>query len=78
MQEIGIRSNKAVVGMLKTAGEHLTDPHLVASMLQGVMVGVSRRLLESPAPERQFDSVRQELILLACAYLNVCSTRPSV
>jgi len=78
VQEMGIRSNKAVVGMLKTAGEHLTDPQLVASMLQGVMFGVSRRLLESPAPERQFESVRQELILLACAYLNVCSTRPSV
>jgi AcrR family transcriptional regulator len=78
VQEMGIRSNKAVAGMLKTAGEHLTDPPLVASMLQGVMVGVSRRLLESPAPERQFDSVRLELILLACAYLNVCSTRPSV
>ena len=75
-QEMGIRSNKAVVGMLETARERLTaDPQLVASMLQGVMGGVSRKLLESTAPEKQFHRVRQELIFLACAYLNACSAR---
>jgi AcrR family transcriptional regulator len=76
VQEMGIKSNKAVVAMLKTAREQLTtDPQLVASMLQGVMAGVSRRLLESTAPEKQFDTLRRELILLACAYLNACSAR---
>ena len=75
-QEVGIKSNKAVVGMLKTAREQLTtDPQLIASMLQGVMSGVSRRLLESTAPEKQFDTLRKELIFLACAYLNACSAR---
>lgn len=75
-QEKAIRSHKAITAMLKTAQEHLTtDPQLVASMLQGVMVGVSRKLLESPAPEKQFDILRQEMIFLACAYLNACSTR---
>jgi AcrR family transcriptional regulator len=74
VQEMGIRSNRAVVGMLNTARERLaTHPQLVASMLQSVMAGVSRRLLESAAPEKQFESVRQETILLACAYLNACS-----
>ncbi len=78
-QETGARSNKAVVGMLQTASERLIiDPELVASMLQGLMVGVSRRLLESKAPEKQFDAVRQEMILLASTYLNACSTRSSV
>jgi AcrR family transcriptional regulator len=76
VRETGIKSNKAIVGMLKTAREPLTtDPQLVASMLQGVMVGVSRRLLESTAPEKQFDILRQEMIFLACAYLNACSAR---
>ena len=76
VQEMGIRSNKAVVGMLKTAKEQLTtDPQLVASMLQGVMVGVGRRLLESTAPEKQFDTMLQELIFLACAYLKASSAR---
>jgi len=73
-QETGIRSTKAIVGMLKTASEQLTtDPQLVASMLQSAMFGVSRRLLESSAPEKEFDPLRQELIFLACAYLDACS-----
>jgi AcrR family transcriptional regulator len=77
VQEMGIKSNKAVVGMLKTARDRLTtDPQLVASMLQGVMVGVSRRLLESTAPEKQFDILREEMIFLARAYVNACSARP--
>jgi AcrR family transcriptional regulator len=76
-QEMGIKTNKAVVGMLKTARDRLTtDPQLVASMLQGVMVGVSRRLLESTAPEKQFDILREEMIFLARAYVNACSARP--
>ncbi len=36
VQEMTIRSSKAVVGMLKTAKELKADPQLVASMLQGV------------------------------------------
>jgi AcrR family transcriptional regulator len=79
VQQIGGRSNKAIVGMLATACEPLTtDPQLVASMLQGAMVGVSRRLLESDAPEKQFEILRKELIFLACAYLAACSARTSV
>jgi AcrR family transcriptional regulator len=79
VQQIGERSNKAIVGMLATACEPLSrDPQLVASMLQSAMVGVSRRLLESGAPEKQFETVRQELIFLASAYLKACSARSSV
>jgi AcrR family transcriptional regulator len=69
VQQTGVRTNKAIVRMLETAYEPLTiDPQLVASMLQGAMVGVSRRLLESGAAERQFESMREELVFLACAY----------
>lgn len=76
VNQMQIRCNKAVVDMLKTSSEQLaTDPQLVASMLQGAMVGVSRRLLESTAPEKHFDTLRQELIFLACAYLKACSAR---
>jgi len=75
-RDMGVRANQAVVSMLMTAREQLTtDPQLVASMLQGVMAGVSRRLLESPAPEKEFDVLQQELIFLARAYLKACSTR---
>lgn len=65
-----VRMNQAIVAMLKTAREGLlSDPELVASMVQGVMAGVSRRLLESDAPEKHLHAVRQELITLLCTYL---------
>jgi AcrR family transcriptional regulator len=70
VQQTSLRSNRAIVAMLASCGQPLTrDPELVASILQGAMAGVSRRLLESAAPERQFQALRQELILFACAYL---------
>lgn len=81
VQQVGARSNKAIVAMLASASEPLSeakDPQVVASMLQAAMVGVSRRLLESNAPEKQFDTVRQELIFFVTAYLKACSTQPSV
>jgi hypothetical protein len=76
VQQMGSRSNKAIVELLKSAREPLTtDPRVVASMLQGAMFGVSRRMLESGAPEKQFAVLRKELIVLARAYLKACSAR---
>ena len=71
-----IKSTKAIIAMLETSTERLiTDPQLVTSMLQGAMSGVSRILLESAAPEKQFETLRQELIFVACSYLKACSAR---
>jgi len=79
VQQMGTQSNKAIVQMLASASEPLTtDPQLVASMLQGAMVGVSRRMLESGAPREQLDILGRELIFAACAYLDACSARVSV
>ena len=79
VQQMGIRCNEAIVRMLKSSGEPIaTDPQLVASILQGMMVGVSRRMLESGAPEKESDALRRELIVVACAYLDACSARVSV
>jgi hypothetical protein len=76
VQQIGTRSNTAIVRMLESACDPLTtDPQLVASMLQGAMVGVSRRMLESGAAEKQFDGLGRELIFMACAYVDACSAR---
>jgi AcrR family transcriptional regulator len=73
-REIGRRSNQAIIAMLASAREPLTkDPQLVASMLQGAMAGISRRLLESDAPEELFETFRQEMTLFACSYLKACS-----
>jgi AcrR family transcriptional regulator len=78
-QQMGVRFNRAIVRMLESASEPLTtDPQLVASMLQGAMVGVSRRMLESGAAEKQFEGLRRELIAMACAYLDACSEGVSV
>jgi AcrR family transcriptional regulator len=74
VQQITTRSNKAIVAMLSTAHPPLTkDPQLVATMLQGAMAGVSRRLLESPKPEKHFDAHLEELTFFACSYLEACS-----
>ena len=76
VQQTGGRTNKAIVGMLETSSDPLQgNAALVASMLQGAMVGVSRRLLESNAAEKQFAAARQELIFMACSYLRACSAR---
>jgi hypothetical protein len=70
LKRTGTRFNQAIVEMLASSCEPLhKDPQLVATMLQAAMAGVSRRLLESEAPEQHFESYRRELILLASAYL---------
>jgi AcrR family transcriptional regulator len=76
VQQMGVRTNKAIVGMLASARVPLAkDSQLVASMLQGAMAGISRKLLESGAPEKEFDTFRDELIIFACAYLDASSVR---
>ena len=78
-KQMGTRFNQAIVRMLATASDSLTtDPQLVAFMIQGAMVGVTRMLLESGAPGEQFGTLRRELIVLACAYMDACVTRSSV
>jgi AcrR family transcriptional regulator len=73
VQQITTRSSQAMVAMLISAKPPLSkDPHLVASILQGAMAGVSRRLLESGSPEKHFVSMRDELIAFASAYLQAC------
>ena len=79
VQQIGNRSNKAIVAMLESSFERLnTDAALAAAMLQGAMVGVSRSLLEGPAPEKRLDALRAELIFFVASYLKACSLRAAV
>jgi AcrR family transcriptional regulator len=70
VKQIGVRVNKAIVEMLASAREPLAkDLQLIASMLQAAMSGVSRRLPGSAAPEKEFDTLHQELIFIVCTYL---------
>lgn len=73
-QQMNRRAHKMVVALLETAPESLTrEPELIASMLQSMMNGVSRKLLESPVPEKNFPTMRQELLFLAEVYVQACS-----
>lgn len=77
VQQIGVKINKAMLEMFASARELLTkDPQLVASMIQAAMAGVSRRMLESAAPEKEFETLHRELIFFVRAYLQACSARP--
>jgi AcrR family transcriptional regulator len=76
VQRMSKRMHRALVAMLSTSRESLqTDPRIASSMLQGAMAGVSRRLLESEAPEDELDSLRQELVFLVRTYLEACAAR---
>jgi AcrR family transcriptional regulator len=73
-QQTSRRALKEIVAMLETAPEPLTkEPEMIAAMLQSMMNGVSRKLLESPAPEKHFPAMRQELLFLAEVYVRACS-----
>jgi AcrR family transcriptional regulator len=70
-QQLGSRSNKTIVQMLLSSCEPLTaDVHLVAAVLHGAMVGVSRRMLESGATRLQLQTLVEEVIFAACAYVD--------
>ena len=75
-RQVGLHFNQAIADMFATTSDPLdTDPALVATTLQAAMAGVSRRILESPSPEKQLAPLRGELIRMACAYLDACSLR---
>jgi hypothetical protein len=46
-------------------------------LLQGRMTGVSRRILESGAPEKQFATLGRELMVMAASYLDAYAPSPS-
>ncbi|MGC4049774.1 MAG: TetR/AcrR family transcriptional regulator [Paludibaculum sp.] len=72
------RVDHAIVHMLNTSSDPLcADPQLIADMLQGAMSGVSRRLLESSAPEQKYEALKNELIRMACAYLETPAVQVS-
>jgi AcrR family transcriptional regulator len=77
-REAGEKTVRAIAAMLATSRDALkTDPQLAASMLQAMMAGISRRLLESTSPEREYETLRDELAFLASTYLRACSQKLS-
>jgi AcrR family transcriptional regulator len=71
---MSIKAQRTIAAMLTTSRDPLsTDPQLVASMLHAAMASVSRRLMESATPEKDYPQLRHELIFLVRVYLQACS-----
>ncbi|MDR3751014.1 MAG: TetR/AcrR family transcriptional regulator [Terracidiphilus sp.] len=67
------RAKDALVELLKSAPETLkTDLQLMATVLQSIIAGVKRRLLESDMPEEQFEVMQRELVLVVRNYVRAC------
>jgi len=73
------KANGAIVTLLQSAPETLTtDVQLMATVLQSTIAGVKRQLLESDAPEAQFEMMRRELVLVVRSYVRACVARQDV
>ena len=74
VRDMSRKTNRAIVTMLTSANDKLTrDPAVVASMLQATMSGVSRRILESSAPDSEYETLRDELVFVVTTYMRACS-----
>ena len=68
-----VRVNEAIAGLLKSAPEGLTrDLRLMATVLQSIIAGVKRQLLESDMAEAQFEVMQRELVLVVRSYARAC------
>jgi len=66
------RMYRIIGDMPLNSPDRLEDAALVTSILQGVMAGLGRKLLESAEPVRQFETFRRELVRTATACLEQC------
>lgn len=67
------RANGAIVGLLESAPEVLkADLQLMATVLQSIIAGVKRHLLESDMPETQFEGMQRELVVAVRNYVRAC------
>lgn len=79
VRAVSQKTHRAIAALLASSNDELkTDPLLAASMLQAILTGASRQLLESPSPEASFTRLRDEVVFLARAYLRACSERPAL
>ena len=76
-EDLRLRNAEAFERLLATAPEKLTvDRKLVAFLLQAIMIGVSRRILESRVPLREYDAMREQMIATLCAYAESVVRKP--
>jgi AcrR family transcriptional regulator len=67
------RVNDAIFELLRSAPEVMvTDLRLMATVLQSIIAGVKRQLLESNTPEGEFIVLQRELVLVVRSYVRAC------
>ena len=72
-QSNSARFNAALAAMLASSPQPLAkEPALIASLLQGAMAGVTRRILEASLSPKEIGALRVELIASMCAYVRSC------
>lgn len=67
-----VEARRAVTLMFATAPGLTKSPEIVATVVLAAMNGIARRLLESATPERDYEPLKSELILLVHSYLRAC------
>ena len=75
-QEMARRTHRMICEMLLSAREPAQDAALVATVLQGVLSGISRQLLESESLEERFEPLQRELVGVVTAYLAAATCTP--
>ncbi len=76
VQQMKRDTHEAICGLLSTAVDGpCEDLELATTLLQGLMAGVSRELVESETPWQNFEPFRRELIRVVRAYLEQCPRR---
>ena len=74
--EMHARLNKEMAALFASTCDPLHhEPHTMATMLQGAMIGVSRSLLESELSEERLAVLKAELIFFVQSYLCACSAK---
>lgn len=68
-REMQVATHERVCALLLSSPERPADTGLVTTVLVGIMSGVSRLLLEGPAPEERFEAMCGELVAVVTAYL---------
>lgn len=73
-QEMRVRIHASIRTLLESASDGMIrDVDLVTTVLLGLMSGLSRQLLESPAPEAMYSRYLAELRIAMAAYLTSCA-----
>ena len=76
-QEMKVRTHAAIRALLLTASDGTPrEVDLVTTVVQGLMGGVSRQMLEAESPSEVYGGYLKELRAAVTAYLGACARAP--